>query len=380
MTNMQKGRFTELGQRLVARLGRAGARSATSMRGAEAKLAERLFDASIHPAISRVSSRVRDAIPTVRAYGELGRAKGLRAVNRGALKIVDALEGAGVMHPRQANKARIGIVSADVYDTVPFDRSNYTNGDRPLMRRSPRDKDYLTDESVLRAKLKHDPSYADGSFAPRYGRTYAQERAEVFNPEQRARRKERFPKNPMFYEDMPKGVREQFDDMAEYGLGGPYREGRNQNKTTGTYRMDTENMDTRLADSLNPDGYFDRILRDKERKVDSLYPFTEKPKSAKQKFNNAINRQYLNEVVAPTGNRVIEMRTARRTAVPKLRDNYTALRSAAGKAALIAGLGGAGGLALMMAANRKKNEQSGNSGRVNKSMAKRANTSSKYFR
>ena len=33
MTNMQKGRFSQLGQRLVAQLGRAGARSATAMRG-----------------------------------------------------------------------------------------------------------------------------------------------------------------------------------------------------------------------------------------------------------------------------------------------------------------------------------------------------------
>ena len=84
-------------------------------------------------------------------------------------------------------------------------------------------------------------------------------------------------------------------------------------------------------------------------------------------------------MVDPAYHRTVKARGAEEIAIQSLRQNYTTLRDTAGKAALIAGLGGAGGFALMMA-NRKKNEQSGNSGRVNKSMAKRANTSSKYFK
>ena len=374
MTGIQKGRFSQLAQNIVHRLGQAGVRSAKTIRNTNAKLAERLFDAKAHLLTNGLGGKIKAATTnigtTTRAYGQLGRAKGLRAVNIGALKVVDALEGVGAIRPRQAKKVRIGILSADVHDTMPFTReTDYSDILRSRRRYSEKP---MTESRLIEIK---------GENPNQHVWSYSEAKKHFFDPEVREYRKENTsPKRSVFYEDMPKGVKEQFDDMAEYGLGGPYREGRSGNKTKGTYRMDTENMDSRLADSLNQDDYFDRIFYDKERKRNSLYPHTEKPRSAKQKFDNAINRQYLNEVVAPTGNRRNEMHVARRNAVPKLRDNYTALRSAAGKAALIAGLGGAGGLALMMAANRKKNEQSGNSGRVNKSMAKRANTSSKYFR
>lgn len=87
MANIRKGRFTELAESLKSGL-----------------------------------SRIKDThLPTIRAYGELGQAKGLRAVNRGALKVVDALDNPqrrmiGGWH---ASKARAGILSVDAHDMAP---------------------------------------------------------------------------------------------------------------------------------------------------------------------------------------------------------------------------------------------------------------------
>lgn len=363
MANIRKGRFTELGQQLVARLGRAGVRSATAIRNTNAKLAERLFETSLHPLGERVSSRLKDVIPTARAYGELGRAKGLRAVNSGALKVVDALESAGVMHPRQANKARISIVSADVHDTVPYNRYDYRiERERPFVTRALKDREYKLDTNYLRGKLKADPNYKTN---PTYGNTYAEDKAITFDPHLMERRKENYPKNPVLYEDMPKHIQAQFDAMAEQGLQGkPYR---------GT----PQDIDNSLSREIGFSRQRNSIANEKQKTGEALYPKTDKPRSAKGKFNNALNYQYEREVLYPANLRAMSAREVEQDALPKMRLNYKTLRNTAGKAALIAGLGGAG--ALLMA-SRRKNEQSGNSGRVNKSMAKRANTSSKYFR
>ena len=109
MTNMQKGRFTQLAQRIARNVGQAGVRGVKGFQNLERKIAY------THP-IGRIRGRLADFkenlpqyIDTARAYGELGRAKAIHGVNKGAVKIVDALESAGIIHSRQAKKARFAI-------------------------------------------------------------------------------------------------------------------------------------------------------------------------------------------------------------------------------------------------------------------------------
>ena len=362
MTGIQKGRFSQLAQNIVHRLGQAGVRSAKTIRNTNAKLAERLFDAKAHLLTNGLGGKIKAATTnigtTTRAYGQLGRAKGLRAVNRGALKVVDALEGAGMMRPRQANKVRIGILSADAYDTHPFTKeTGLSDWNRPRRRYAEKP---MTESRLIEIKGEN-PNQQNGW-------SYSEAKKHFFDPEVIEYHREHvIPKRSMFYEDMPKHVQEQFDAL-NLGIAG---------KRAG----DTPYAaDRKLARELGFSRRMDDVVSQKQKERERLYPTTDKPRSAKQRFNNEINRQYYREVVDPAYRRALKASSAEDTAVQSLRQNYTTLRNTAGKAALIAGLGGAGGLALMMAANRKKNEQSGNSGRVNKSMAKRANTSSKYFR
>ena len=274
MTNIRKGRFTELANSLKSRL-----------------------------------SRIKDThIPTARAYGALGRAKGLRAVNIGALKVVDALEGVGAIRPRQAKKVRIGILSADAYDTTPYTK-------------------HTLQVAGTNQERQHFYSHSSGA------------------------------KNPIFFDKMPKNVQDHFNAIARNG-------DEMSLKTIG------------LKQGVSPAGT-DNGLSFELGGTKRLHDLWEKHYIKLRNSNPDARLPYNDNTLSRLQRKIDVMDVAQRKAIPKLRDNYTALRSASGKAALIAGLGGAG--ALLMA-NRRKNEQSGNSGRGNKSMAKRANTSNKYFR
>jgi len=269
MPNMQKGRFTELANSLKSRL-----------------------------------SHIKDThLPTIRGYGELGRAKGLRAVNSGALKVVDALERAGAIRPRQAVKARIGIMSVDAYDTMP----KFVYAKKPTIQ-----------ENAIPGQRRI------------YGQT-------------------------------PASIRRKINDIS---LVDAYDKKRNFGNADD---MSNPKRESRyLVDMLSGRDYFKDIH---DKKIDARDEVINllSLKGVPQKKLLEVADEY-DLTIKPTWRRMFRMGDAEQAAVPKLRASYQSLRNKAGLG-LLAGAG-AGGLALLMA-NRKKESSSG-SGKVNKSMAKRA--------
>lgn len=275
MTNIHKGRFTELAESLKSKL--------------------------LH---------IKDThLPTIRGYGELGRAKGLRAVNSGALKVVDALEGAGMMRQRQANKARIGILSADAYDTMP---------------------DFVFDRPT-----PHPQSRFNGDGLP----------------EQRKIR-----------ENIPISIREKMNDVSLTDAYGKERRHADRNNINNPNRVSRY-----LADMTGGSDYFRNIHHKKLDARDEVINLLSLKGVPQKKLLEVADEYDL--TIKPTWRRMTRMGEVEQSSVPKLRASYQSLRNKAGLG-LLAGAG-AGGLALLMA-NRKKNEPSSGSGKVNKSMAKRA--------
>jgi hypothetical protein len=109
MTNIQKGRFTQLVQRVARNVGQAGVRGVKGFQNLERKIAYTHPIGRIRGQLADFKENLPQYADTARAYGELGRAKAIHGVNKGAVKIVDALESAGIIHSRQAKKARFAI-------------------------------------------------------------------------------------------------------------------------------------------------------------------------------------------------------------------------------------------------------------------------------
>ena len=273
MTNIHKGRFTELAESLKSRL-----------------------------------AHIKDTHltrPAIRGYGELGRAKGLRAVNSGALKVVDALERAGAIRPRQAVKARIGIMSADTYDTMP----KFVYAKNPTVQ-----------ENTIPGQRRI------------YGQT-------------------------------PASIRRKINDISSVDAYGKKRDFGNADDMSNPKRESRY-----LVDMFGKQKYFQRLHYEKLDQFDkTMNELIDSGASQKEVWE--AEDKLRSELTNPTRRRISRMNDAEQAAIPKLRANYQSLRNKAGLG-LLAGAG-AGGLALLMA-NRKKDEPSSGSGKVNKSMAKRA--------
>lgn len=75
--------------------------------------------------IDTVADKADSLRPRLNDLRVVPKAKALRAVNKTAFKAVDTLERAGMLSPRQAQRARVGIASADSLD-VSIPDSAYT--------------------------------------------------------------------------------------------------------------------------------------------------------------------------------------------------------------------------------------------------------------
>ena len=237
---------------------------------------------------SRVKQYAQKIGGAIHGYGELGRAKGLRAVNRAALKIIDAMDNPkrrmiGGWH---AAKARAGILSVDAHDVAPA-YIGYSNPQDSL-------------------KSMHDQlDYARTRGLPKRRRI-------------------------VVMDDMPDRVRESLIDHATKNAYGERSDSYIDSDVTRLARRSD-------GGGITAFGYYHDIPQaiidhGRRNKPDSLWSHIESKDliDAHNKYKKIRNIGLLGATV-----------------------------------------GGLGGVALLMA-NRKKNKTPSSSGRVNKSMAKRA--------
>jgi hypothetical protein len=225
-------------------------------------------------------SRIKDTHltrPAIRGYGELGRAKGLRAVNSGALKVVDALESAGAIRPRQAVKARIGILSADAYDTMP----KFVYAKKPTVQENT---------------------------TPELRRIYGQ---------------------------TPASIRRKINDISSVDAYGKKRDFGNQEDMSNPKRESRY-----LVDMFGKQKYFQRLHYKKLDQFDkTINELIDSGASQKEVWE--AQDKLRSELTNPTMRRMFRMGDAEQDAIPKLRASYQSLRNKAGLGLLAgAGAGG----------------------------------------
>jgi hypothetical protein len=295
---------------------------------------------AIEDVVDRLSDTAGRVKPRINDLRVLPKVKALRAVNQTAIKAVDKLEDAGLITNRQANRARAGIVSADIQDTRVYTRDkrygseNLSFNDYDPVRHD--DTVALIPQRRNRGDFKSNTKYKSKIFSPPYRPESVESRM--------SRRNAPTAQNVVLAEDMtPKG-RKELEMLGNTPLRGK--------KTFSSVPGMREYEINRMI------GASDKASSRQQRlnsKFNDLYPY---PPSDRRTAKNVAMAEARDDAIraglAPSSkfrNKVdsIESRTT-----DAYRDAYKDIRRLAG---LGAGIGTISGAALM--ANRKKNTDNG---------------------
>lgn len=272
--------------------------------------------------IDTVADKADELSPRLNDLRVVPKAKALRAVNKTAFKAVDTLERAGMLSPRQAQRARVGIASADSFDTrmpetgfARFDTVQNRTPGRHAWEFDEKTKSMKPNYNKLKGRRVVYDSPPDRPFGVRERRYYAETTR---------------PKDMDVYANLsPKGKK----DMEE---------------------LASNPLMSRWALAGSPLGVSRRAYDLRNKKIDAfneMYPDPMSTRSKKGKLQEEARRNAINSGKFPSTRMSDKAQNLENEAVMAYRHAYQDLRRLAG---LGAGLGAAAIGAGAVANSRKK--------------------------